>query len=413
MTVYVTHRKIIHQGNGSLKTFSYNFEIPDEDYLFVYLVDADGVITLRTDYTATGIGGDESGGNITFNSYAPLSTERVMIVRDVDYIQETDLIEGGLFRAETVEDTEDYHRFVDLQLKETLDRTIRVPITEDGGDNLILPEADDRANKYLFFDEDGDVYVRSGTSLLVEHTHADGTQGGQIHHHILLGLTDDDHPQYHTDGRGDLRYYTQSQVDALLIHNHDSDYSPLGHTHTGVYAPTPHDNTHHSQTYITSAGVTFENLNTNGDVGTASDQVAAGNHIHNLNDDLSSDESYSGETSQVEIGETVSWGDVLYLKNDGKYYKADADTGYTKVPGEVMSLYSGAAASNQLVLKYGFARKNSWSWTTGSKLYISKTAGGMIHTVYSSSGDIVQVVAYAKSSNIVYFNPNYILIERA
>ena len=35
-----------------------------------------------------------------------------------------------------------------------------------------------------------------------------------------------------------------------------------------------------TSTYITSAGVTYENLNTNGDVGTGAAQVAVGNHTH-------------------------------------------------------------------------------------------------------------------------------------
>lgn len=36
-------------------------------------------------------------------------------------------------------------------------------------------------------------------------------------HGTLGGLTDDDHPQYHNDARGDARYYTQSQVDAQQL----------------------------------------------------------------------------------------------------------------------------------------------------------------------------------------------------
>ena len=45
--------------------------------------------------------------------------------------------------------------------------------------------------------------------------------------------------------------------------------------------PVEHSNAQHSATYITSAGVTFENLNANGDVGTASTQVSQGDHNHN------------------------------------------------------------------------------------------------------------------------------------
>lgn len=48
-----------------------------------------------------------------------------------------------------------------------------------------------------------------------------GTQGphgtgGDIDHASLNGLEADDHPQYHTDARGDVRYYTKVQVDAEL-----------------------------------------------------------------------------------------------------------------------------------------------------------------------------------------------------
>lgn len=34
-------------------------------------------------------------------------------------------------------------------------------------------------------------------------------------HGALTGLSDDDHPQYHNDTRGDLRYYTKSQIDTI------------------------------------------------------------------------------------------------------------------------------------------------------------------------------------------------------
>jgi hypothetical protein len=35
-------------------------------------------------------------------------------------------------------------------------------------------------------------------------------------HGLLSGLSNDDHLQYHTDARGDVRYYTKSQVDSLI-----------------------------------------------------------------------------------------------------------------------------------------------------------------------------------------------------
>ena len=40
--------------------------------------------------------------------------------------------------------------------------------------------------------------------------------GEATEHSLLSGLADDDHIQYHTDARGDIRYYTKSQVDTLI-----------------------------------------------------------------------------------------------------------------------------------------------------------------------------------------------------
>lgn len=40
--------------------------------------------------------------------------------------------------------------------------------------------------------------------------------GGVTDHGALTGLNDDDHLQYHTDARGDARYYTKVQTDSLF-----------------------------------------------------------------------------------------------------------------------------------------------------------------------------------------------------
>lgn len=71
--------------------------------------------------------------------------------------------------------------------------------------------------------------------------------GGVTDHGALTGLGDDDHPQYHTDARGDLRYYTKGQVDAALggkaatTHNHDAAYAPTTHNHDTAYAASSHN----------------------------------------------------------------------------------------------------------------------------------------------------------------------------
>jgi hypothetical protein len=46
-----------------------------------------------------------------------------------------------------------------------------------------------------------------------------------INHSTLSNLSNDDHPQYHNDTRGDVRYYTKTQSDL--------NYTPLSHVGTG------------------------------------------------------------------------------------------------------------------------------------------------------------------------------------
>lgn len=73
--------------------------------------------------------------------------------------------------------------------------------------------------------------------------------------------------------------------------------------------PVSHDNTYHSATYITSSGVTYENLSANGDIGTGSAQVAVGNHTHSYAPLAFSTIAVSGQSNVV----ADSTGDTLTL----------------------------------------------------------------------------------------------------
>jgi hypothetical protein len=74
---------------------------------------------------------------------------------------------------------------------------------------------------------------------------------GVTDHGALSGLSDDDHAQYHTDARGDARYYTQSQINSAL-----TGKAGAAHTHVkaditdfGTYANAAHT---HTQADITN-----------------------------------------------------------------------------------------------------------------------------------------------------------------
>lgn len=58
--------------------------------------------------------------------------------------------------------------------------------------------------------------VRIGSSAIVP-GHVHGTEDVVADHGALLGLGDDDHPQYLTTARGDARYYTETEADTRFV----------------------------------------------------------------------------------------------------------------------------------------------------------------------------------------------------
>jgi hypothetical protein len=67
------------------------------------------------------------------------------------------------------------------------------------------------------------------------------------------------------------------------------------------------------------------------------------------------------------------------------------------------------------MLLRGYVYNSAWNWTSiGGELYLSSTtAGEMTQTQPSGSGDIVRVVGYAISADLIYFNPSQDWIELA
>lgn len=71
----------------------------------------------------------------------------------------------------------------------------------------------------MVFDESKEKLYVGGASYWID-VSASGLlavpPSGHTHDHgIFVGLADDDHTQYHTNARGDARYYTQTQIDTL------------------------------------------------------------------------------------------------------------------------------------------------------------------------------------------------------
>ena len=162
MTVSTTTNKVIRDGDGTNRTFSYSFKIFADADLDVYIRTAAGTETLKTlttNYTVTGAGSD-SGGNVVFVSgQAPAATEKVVIQRKLDLTQSTDYTPNDPFPAESHEEALDRLTFITQQIQEEVDRSIKASVGNTFASAEFTVDATERANKVFAFDASGNLAV--------------------------------------------------------------------------------------------------------------------------------------------------------------------------------------------------------------------------------------------------------------
>jgi len=125
---------------------------------------------------------------------------------------------------------------------------------------------------------------------------------------------------------------------------------------------------------------------------------------------LTSDHTSTGKWSNAVVGETFTAAgfQIGYKNADGEVYLAKADSS-TTMPAFCMKLWGSAPAPDGNTIEtitWGYVRDDTWNWTVGGLLYVSKdTAGAMTQTkpVYPN---IAQVIGIAWTADIIYFNPS-------
>jgi hypothetical protein len=122
------------------------------------------------------------------------------------------------------------------------------------------------------------------------------------------------------------------------------------------------------------------------------------------------DHTAEGFKATMTVGETVALFDVLYMKSDGKLWKADADAEAT-MPVTYIALAAITANNSGEVGLRVYCRDDTWAWTVGGLIYVSTTPGAMTQTAPSGTGDIVQVIGVAQTADIILFNPDYAYAE--
>ena len=130
------------------------------------------------------------------------------------------------------------------------------------------------------------------------------------------------------------------------------------------------------------------------------------------------DTKYSGITANFTAGEDLEDGEACYLKSDGKLWKAVATAAATSRCVAMCTVDTAAEASAPFLLQ-GFAHfaTNFPTYTVGGAIYTpeAETSSKNVpeQTAPASSTQFVQVIGWAMTANILYFNPGSTIIEIA
>jgi hypothetical protein len=122
-----------------------------------------------------------------------------------------------------------------------------------------------------------------------------------------------------------------------------------------------------------------------------------------------SDETISGTTILGTITPAATFGQALHIHTDGTYVLADADD-EALLPCQGLAVDTGSGADKK-ILYQGLIRNDAWSWDEGDPIYVSSTSGGLTQTKPTTTGQFVQIVGFAVSSTIMYFNPQLVMVE--
>lgn len=129
------------------------------------------------------------------------------------------------------------------------------------------------------------------------------------------------------------------------------------------------------------------------------------------------DHTYNGDDETATAGENLVIGDVCYLKSDGKYWKADADSVTTTAGLIRMASTTITADATGIFIIPGdgcYVRDNTWAWATvGAELYISVTPGNPTTTAPSGDADVKRIIGHVITADIIEFkvSETYITLE--
>lgn len=125
--------------------------------------------------------------------------------------------------------------------------------------------------------------------------------------------------------------------------------------------------------------------------------------------DPPTDQTFTGIKRNMQCGgSTMNFGDVGYIASNGKVEFASASSDST-TGCLVMALTTVTSNNFADFLIFGVSRSDSWNWTIGGYVYVSSsgtTGNTLTQTIPTGHGQVVQIIGFALSADVILFNPN-------
>jgi len=156
------------------------------------------------------------------------------------------------------------------------------------------------------------------------------------------------------------------------------------------------------QNVLQASDVTFENI-------TISKMYVLGLQLNVVNE-INTDLAYCGQVAIFEANDVITAGQLIRWDTGGHIQRADADAANT-MPCVGLALNSTTAGHNGLVLMQGWIYNSAWTLAEGKDVFVGLVGGSISTTAPSDSGDQVQVVGIGQTEDLMWFNPDYTVME--
>lgn len=142
-------------------------------------------------------------------------------------------------------------------------------------------------------------------------------------------------------------------------------------------------------------------------------QVLGKTSIIQMNPFPASNFEYSGWISQEIVDVAVIRGQLLYFNVETQHLTLAQANSQDTLPARAIALETKNPGELCRVLRKGTLRNNDWGFS-GNSIYVSPTtAGGLVDSQPTSSGQLIQLIGHPIGSNVAYFDFSPIIIEIA